>query len=168
LQDLAVLAPRRPDIGPQGLPVNRTAVAAGVGRADVGSGYRLVLKRGDLVRELTSAELSRLPQHGVTLPIACVEGWSAQAQWSGVRVSELMHLVDARPEDAVRVVSLERSGPYAVSELPAVFVQDPQTILALTLNGSELDLDHGYPGRIMAPNRPGVLQTKWVTRLEVV
>ncbi|WP_148668402.1 molybdopterin-dependent oxidoreductase, partial [Streptomyces sp. WAC05950] len=27
-------------------------------------------------------------------------------------------------------------------------------------------LDHGYPARIIAPNRPGVLQTKWVGRLE--
>ena len=28
-------------------------------------------------------------------------------------------------------------------------------------------LDHGFPARVIAPNRPGVLQTKWVTRLEV-
>ncbi|MGI8955066.1 MAG: molybdopterin-dependent oxidoreductase [Nocardioidaceae bacterium] len=30
-----------------------------------------------------------------------------------------------------------------------------------------MTLDHGYPCRIIAPNRPGVLQTKWVTKLEV-
>ena len=30
-----------------------------------------------------------------------------------------------------------------------------------------LDLDHGYPCRVIAPNRPGVLQTKWVASLEV-
>jgi DMSO/TMAO reductase YedYZ molybdopterin-dependent catalytic subunit len=39
--------------------------------------------------------------------------------------------------------------------------------LATSLNGEELDPDHGYPARIIAPNRPGVLQTKWVERIEV-
>ncbi len=28
-------------------------------------------------------------------------------------------------------------------------------------------IDHGYPVRLIAPNRPGVLQTKWVSRLDV-
>ena len=31
-----------------------------------------------------------------------------------------------------------------------------------------LHIDHGYPARLIAPNRPGVQQTKWVARLEVV
>jgi DMSO/TMAO reductase YedYZ molybdopterin-dependent catalytic subunit len=46
--------------------------------------------------------------------------------------------------------------------------RDPLTLLATGLNGDELDLDHGYPARLIAPNRPGVLQTKWVHRLEVI
>ena len=48
------------------------------------------------------------------------------------------------------------------------FADDDRTLLALALNGEPLALDHGYPARIIAPNRPGVLQTKWVTRLEVL
>ena len=54
------------------------------------------------------------------------------------------------------------------STLPAAHARDPLTLLALRLNGEVLDPDHGYPCRIIAPNRPGVLQTKWVTRLEVL
>ncbi|HEY0694783.1 MAG TPA: molybdopterin-dependent oxidoreductase, partial [Kribbella sp.] len=68
----------------------------------------------------------------------------------------------------VRVVSMEKGGFYATSELPPQFADDPLTLLALRLNGSELDLDHGFPARIIAPNRPGVLQTKWVHHLEVI
>ena len=41
----------------------------------------------------------------------------------------------------------------------------PRTLLATGLNGSPLDPDHGYPVRLIAPNRPGVLQTKWVTKV---
>jgi DMSO/TMAO reductase YedYZ molybdopterin-dependent catalytic subunit len=30
-----------------------------------------------------------------------------------------------------------------------------------------LSLDHGYPVRLIGPDRPGVLQTKWLSKLEV-
>ena len=29
-------------------------------------------------------------------------------------------------------------------------------------------MDHGYPVRLIAPDRPGVMQTKWVSRIEVL
>ena len=35
-------------------------------------------------------------------------------------------------------------------------------LLATHLNGERLDVDHGYPLRLIAPNRPGVLNTKWL------
>ena len=57
---------------------------------------------------------------------------------------------------------------YRLSVLPGEHTKDPLTLLALRLNGEVLDLDHGYPARIIAPSRPGVLQTKWVSRLEVL
>jgi DMSO/TMAO reductase YedYZ molybdopterin-dependent catalytic subunit len=38
----------------------------------------------------------------------------------------------------------------------------------LQINGETLRVDHGHPARLIAPNRPGVQQTKWVSRLEVV
>jgi len=40
-------------------------------------------------------------------------------------------------------------------------------LLATHLNGERLTLDHGYPVRLIAPDRAGVLNTKWVTRVEV-
>ena len=43
LRKLALLAPRRPDIGPQGFPVNRTARTAGVIDAAQSPDYRLVV-----------------------------------------------------------------------------------------------------------------------------
>jgi DMSO/TMAO reductase YedYZ molybdopterin-dependent catalytic subunit len=66
------------------------------------------------------------------------------------------------------VVSLEVRGAYRVMEMGREYAHDPLTLLALTLNGEVLSADHGFPARIIAPNRPGVLQTKWVTRLEVL
>jgi DMSO/TMAO reductase YedYZ molybdopterin-dependent catalytic subunit len=44
---------------------------------------------------------------------------------------------------------------------------DGDTLLALFLDGEPLHPDHGYPVRLIGPNRPGVLQTKWVSELRV-
>ena len=101
------------------------------------------------------------------LPIACVEGWSASATWTGVRVRDLLDLMGVPADRDVVVHSLQPAGAYRTTVLPANFAADPDTLLALRLNGLPLSLDHGFPCRLIAPNRPGVLQTKWVSRLEV-
>ncbi|MET8945814.1 molybdopterin-dependent oxidoreductase [Streptomyces sp. NPDC004542] len=166
LKDLTLLAPRHPDHGPQGLPVNRTAAAAGVGAIHDGR-YRLTVS-GPRPCTLTLDELRALPQHEVELPIACVEGWSKSAHWTGVRVADLLDRAGAPAHARVRVVSLQTRGGYRVSEMGHEHARDPLTLLALRLNGEELTPDHGYPVRLIAPNRPGVLQTKWVGRLEAL
>ncbi|GAA1532112.1 molybdopterin-dependent oxidoreductase [Kribbella lupini] len=162
---IAVLAPRKPNVGPQSLPVNRTAHDAGV--VPVGDDWRFTIS-GPQQLSWSLAELRSLQQSRSDLPIACVEGWSQGAVWEGIRVRDLLRLAGAPDHSTVRVVSMEKGGFYATSELPPQFAADPLTLLALKLNGSDLDLDHGFPARIIAPNRPGVLQTKWVHRLEVI
>ncbi len=166
LRRVSVLGVRSGD-GPQGLPVNKSARAAGVLESAVSPEFRLDIVHGDRTVSLTRADLERLPQTTADLPIACVEGWSASATWTGVRVHELLDLVDAPSGVPVKVMSLQEHGPYKATILPGNFAADDLTLLALRLDGETLDLDHGYPCRLIAPNRPGVLQTKWVTRLEV-
>jgi DMSO/TMAO reductase YedYZ molybdopterin-dependent catalytic subunit len=109
-----------------------------------------------------------MPQTDSTLPIACVEGWSATGDWRGVRLRDLLDLVEAPADVDVVATSLQRSGAFRSSQLPSQFVEDPLTLLALRLNGEPLSIDHGFPCRVIAPNRPGVLQTKWVRKLEVL
>lgn len=162
LRDVSPLA-WKSSRGPQGLPVNRTAGAARVREAAMDPGWRLQL--GDAMR-LSLAELERLPQTTAELPIACVEGWSQSATWTGVPIAELMKLAGADPNRPVRVISLEERGAYRTSILPETHTRG--SLLALRLNGERLSLDHGFPCRIIAPSRPGVLQTKWVHRLEVL
>ncbi|MFE2009124.1 molybdopterin-dependent oxidoreductase [Streptomyces sp. NPDC059491] len=167
LKAFDLLAPRHPDHGTQGLPVNRTAAAAGV-TVRLVRDWRLEVE-GRRPYVLTLDALRGLPQASARLPIACVEGWSAEADWSGVRVRDLVERAGGRPgRDALRVTSLEASGAYRVMDMGSEYAQDPLTLLALALNGQPLTLDHGFPARIIAPNRPGVLQTKWVHRLEVL
>ncbi|MFF5257900.1 molybdopterin-dependent oxidoreductase [Actinomadura viridis] len=169
LAKLAVLAPRRPGIGPQGLPVNKSAYAAGVVAVARDPGYRLHVT-GRVERELSFSleDLNALPSYTARLPIACVEGWSAVATWKGVRLRDLLHMAGVRQDARVRVESLERGGLYRTSWVAPPHWRDPLTLLALNVNGLPLDLDHGHPCRLIAPNRPGVLQTKWVHKVVVL
>jgi DMSO/TMAO reductase YedYZ molybdopterin-dependent catalytic subunit len=154
--------------GPQGVPINRSAVAAGVTDTARDPGFRLTLVRGDREVVLSRADLEAMRQRTHALPIACVEGWSAAATWTGVRFSELLDLVGAPHDARVKLVSLQQRGAFGTTELPASFARDGLTLMALRLNGEVLDIDHGYPCRLIAPDRPGVFQTKWVTRIEVL
>jgi DMSO/TMAO reductase YedYZ molybdopterin-dependent catalytic subunit len=112
--------------------------------------------------------LNALPQHTAELPIACVEGWSSGAVWGGIRLRDLVMLAGGDPERAtVLVESLQRHGRYRTGTVPPEHVRDPLTLIALRIGGQVLHPDHGYPARLIAPNRPGVLQTKWVGRISV-
>jgi DMSO/TMAO reductase YedYZ molybdopterin-dependent catalytic subunit len=168
LRRLALLAPRRPDTGPQGFPVNRTAATAGVVESARSAEYRLRVE-GKVRRKLvfTRDELRSMPQHEATLPISCVGGWSTTQRWRGVRVRDLLERAGADSDAEVRVHSLQRRRAYRFSDLNRWHAHDPDTLLALEVNGEPLGIDHGYPLRLIGPNRPGVMQTKWVTRLVV-
>ena len=167
LRKVSVFGVRSGD-GPEDIPINKSAVSAGVIAKATHPAYALKLVNGDKTLSLTRAQLEAMPQTTATLPIACVEGWSASGDWTGVRVSDLLAMVDAPEDGDIQVESLQPSGAYTVTELQRQFAHDPLTLLALGLNGETLSIDHGYPCRIIAPDRPGVLQTKWVATMSVL
>ncbi|NQX13558.1 molybdopterin-dependent oxidoreductase [Microbacteriaceae bacterium VKM Ac-2855] len=165
---LNLFGPRRSGIGPQALPVNRTAQAAEVVEAASSPNWSLTLTNGGVSKALDAAQLRALPQYEVRLPIACVEGWSQNANWRGPRLKDLLALVDAPQDAMVRIVSLQTNSMYGRTSMTPEFIRDDLTLVALDLEGDPLDLDHGYPARIIAPARPGVLQTKWLSEIVVL
>lgn len=167
LRRVSVFGVRSGD-GPGGIPINKSAKAAGVTATAVSPAYVLTVVYGDSAVRLSRDDLLALTQREETLPIACVEGWSASGTWSGVRMRDLLDLVDAPRGRDLEISSLQERGAFRRSTLQGNFADDERTLLALMLEGEALSIDHGYPARIIAPNRPGVLQTKWVNRIEVV
>jgi DMSO/TMAO reductase YedYZ molybdopterin-dependent catalytic subunit len=168
LSPISALAQRRPRQGPQGLPVNKSAIGAGVVELARDPAYRLAVEGAvPRPRTFTLDELRSLPHHEATLPIACVEGWSASARWRGVQLRELLSLCGAPDDAELTVESLQPRGLYRTSTVNRLQAQDRDTLLALELNGEPLHIDHGFPLRLIGPNRPGVQQTKWVSRLVV-
>ncbi|WP_066593150.1 molybdopterin-dependent oxidoreductase [Cryobacterium arcticum] len=163
-----VFGPRKKGVGPQGVPVNRTSAQAKVATAAMAADWVLTVAHGGTERSFSRAELAELPQTAVDLPIACVEGWSQMASWRGVRLRDLVDLVGASADADFRIISLEQRGGFKQTEMGREYVRDSLTLVALELNGGVLDLEHGYPARMIAPGRPGVLQTKWLSRIEAI
>jgi len=168
LDAVNVFGPRKKGVGPQGVPVNRTSAQAKVATAALSADWVLTLAVGDTERSFSRADLAALPQTDVDLPIACVEGWSQMAAWRGVRLRDLVDAAGGSPESDLRLISLEQRGGFRQTEMGSEYVRDPLTLVALELNGETLDLEHGYPARMIAPGRPGVLQTKWLSRIEAI
>ncbi|MER5178735.1 molybdopterin-dependent oxidoreductase [Streptomyces sp. NPDC002896] len=180
LRRTALLAPHGggdPGTGPNGFQINKTPAAVGLTARDLDAGvdgsgdgtWRLTVEGPAGAVRLTRADLLRMPQYSVALPIACVEGWSTSDQWwRGVRLRDLAELAgyegDAAP--GVLVESLQRRGAFRMAALRDNQVRDPRSLLALQVNGEDLTPDHGYPARVIVPAAPGVHNTKWVARLK--
>lgn len=169
LRRTAVLAPRgrNPGSGPNGFQINRTTTAVHIRQRDLGESWRLTVRGADRSVTLTLAQVRALPQHRSALPIACVEGWSTDDQeWEGVRLLDLAGLAGHEDDPpGVFVESVQLAGSFRAVALRANQVRDPRSLLALRVNGAVLSPDHGYPARVIVPNAPGVMNTKWVRRL---
>jgi DMSO/TMAO reductase YedYZ molybdopterin-dependent catalytic subunit len=163
----ALLAPRGQVLGsgPNDFQINKTAAAVGVTPEMTGARWRLQLRGGPRPITLDRAQLLALPQHTAALPIACVEGWSTQNQlWTGVRLRDLARLA-GRPRPATVFVESLEQGVFGSARLRRNQILDPDSLLALRVNGADLSLDHGYPARVIVPANPGVHNTKWVSTM---
>jgi hypothetical protein len=119
------------------------------------SSWRLSL--GD--RRLTLTDLGRYRQETVRATLDCTSGWYATQDWTGV---PLRDLVRAGPDDRSIVV---RSVTGYWVRLP---IDDLDSLLLATAAGGvDLDRGHGYPVRLVAPNRRGYWWVKWVTAVEL-
>jgi DMSO/TMAO reductase YedYZ molybdopterin-dependent catalytic subunit len=170
LRRTALLAPHGQDVsGANGdFQINKTAASAGVAAAKTGPSWRLRLvsedQPGHARAVLSRADLLGLEQQTVSLPIACVEGWSTDNQtWTGIRLSDLARMAGVPSPSSVLVQSLQHGGGFSQAVLSAGQIMDPDSLLALRVNGADLTLDHGYPARVIVPACPGVHCTKWVT-----
>ena len=164
LEPIGLLAIRRWRQGPQQVPVNRTAEQAAIIPAATATDWMLRVD-GPRPYVITLDDLARATLTEDRLPINCVEGWSVGASWRGLSLLELVVRAGGGPDSTVRVVSLEPAGIFNASEIGGP--QLGRALLATHLNGERLDLDHGYPLRLIAPNRAGVLNTKWLAKVEV-
>src|SRR6202012_3308069 len=126
--------------------------------------YRLSIS-GPKPFELTLGEIEALPTVDRVIPLACVEGWSVSARWIGPTLLSLVERAGGDRNSTVQVTSIEANGIYNNSRIFGPQLQN--AVLATHLNGERLTVDHGYPIRLIAPDRAGVLNTKWLKTIEI-
>jgi DMSO/TMAO reductase YedYZ molybdopterin-dependent catalytic subunit len=99
-------------------------------------------------------------------------GAVGQAEWSGVRLADLLDRAGVRP-GAAHLHFLGGDAPpnpkipAFVRSIPIDRARDPGTILALRMNGEPLPTIHGGPARLVVPGWAGNNWTKWVRRIVV-
>jgi len=108
-------------------------------------------------RSLSYDELSSFGD-GVTATLDCTGGFYSTQRWEGARLDRLVGKSDGV---SIRVVS---STGYArrfpIEQVGTLF-------LAMRFGGQPLDADHGFPARLVAPDRRGFWWVKWVVAVEV-
>ena len=97
----------------------------------------------------------------VTARLDCTSGWYADADWSGVRLAELIAADELGAATSLVVTSVtgyRRTFPIA----------DAGSLwLATRCQGRLLDAGHGAPVRLVAPGRRGLLVGQWVASVEL-
>jgi DMSO/TMAO reductase YedYZ molybdopterin-dependent catalytic subunit len=119
----------------------------------------------DRPRSFSLPELRALPARSQITHLACEEGWSFIAQWTGVPLSHVLQL--AGIQDRARFVvydSLEKGWGDAVDMADALH---PQTLLTYSMNGADLPVGHGGPLRMRVPRQLGYKSVKFIARLTV-
>jgi DMSO/TMAO reductase YedYZ molybdopterin-dependent catalytic subunit len=119
-------------------------------------------------------ELKRLPAESHIILHACEEGWSYIAEWTGVRLSHVLDLVETRPE--ARLVGFipfanhnQNTGAVRVlwDSIDMADALHPQTLLAYGMNGGALPADHGAPVRLRMSRQLGYKNTKYLYKIVV-
>ncbi|GLR60346.1 molybdopterin-binding protein [Rhizobium indigoferae] len=129
----------------------------------------------DKPMQLSLAELRALPTRTQITRHDCVEGWSAIGKWTGVPLGALLQAAGLKPEARYIVFhcadeyekTLDGSGWYYES-IDLVDAFHPQTILAHTMNGRDLEVAHGAPLRLRVERQLGYKQAKYLTGIEAV
>jgi DMSO/TMAO reductase YedYZ molybdopterin-dependent catalytic subunit len=111
------------------------------------------------------ADLKSYPSRSHITELACEEGWSYIAEWIGVPLSQVLHLVGVHPQARYVVyVSMELDTWDSIDMADALH---PQTLLCYGMNGSDLPVPHGGPLRMRLPRQVGYKNKKFITRLTV-
>jgi DMSO/TMAO reductase YedYZ molybdopterin-dependent catalytic subunit len=111
------------------------------------------------------AELKSYPSRSQITHLACEEGWSYIAEWTGVPLSQILDLAGTSPEARdVVYFSIERGWWDSIDMADAMH---PQTLIAYGMNGGELPVANGGPLRLRVPRQLGYKNVKYITRLTV-
>lgn len=89
------------------------------------------------------------------------------ALWEGVSLRDVLNLAAVDPR-TVEIVSQGADFERMNRGLPLAVANDPDTLVAWSMNGAPLTPEHGAPVRLFVPGWAGIASTKWLTSLTAV
>ncbi len=111
------------------------------------------------------AQLKSHPSRSQITQLACEEGWSYIAEWTGVPLSHVLELVGIQPQ--ARYVVYFSIDPDWWESIDMADAFHPQTFIAYGLNGDELPVGNGGPLRLRLPRQLGYKSVKFITHMTV-
>jgi hypothetical protein len=114
---------------------------------------------------LTYENLTAQPTVSEVAKLQCVSGPSGTANWTGVRLNNILAMAGVKP-GATEIVFYGADGYTSSLNWPSENTTD--VLLAFGMNGVPLPLDQGYPLRVVAPNELGYKWVKWVYQIQIV
>ncbi|MCU0504350.1 MAG: molybdopterin-dependent oxidoreductase [Chloroflexi bacterium] len=113
----------------------------------------------DDLRAMPSAEDHRTLMC-ISYDLLAGDRYIGNQRWRGFPVADLLDRAGVRPE--ARFVVWRSADDYAES-LPIDVARDPGTWIVFEMDGRPLDADHGFPARVLIPDRFGMKGPKWLT-----
>ena len=112
------------------------------------------------------ADLKSFPVRSHITSLACEEGWSYVAEWTGVPLSQVLERVGTLPR--ARYVAYESIQEGWAGSIDMDDALHPQTLITHTFNGADLPYGHGGPLRMRVPRQLGYKSVKFITHIQVV
>jgi DMSO/TMAO reductase YedYZ molybdopterin-dependent catalytic subunit len=117
--------------------------------------------------QLSWDELRALPATTLTTDIHCVTKWSKfDTTWTGVRFRDLLSAAGGAAPGARFVVGHAEYGYTA--NLPLEELLGDDVLVAYAYEGEDLEPQHGYPVRLVVPQRYFWKSVKWLRGIELV
>lgn len=120
---------------------------------------------------MLSTQWLALPRVTLIADFHCVTTWSYRAiAWGGVRFREVYErtmLPGIRPGTQISWVVFKCQDGYRTI-LPLADALADEVLLADTMNGAPLSLEHGAPVRVVAPAHYGYKNAKHIDRIELL
>ena len=110
-------------------------------------------------------QLKSYPSRSQITQLACEEGWSYVAEWTGVPLSHVLEAAGIQPQ--ARYVVYFSIDPDWWDSIDMGDALHPQTYLAYGMNGGELSVGNGGPLRMRVPRQLGYKSVKFITRISV-
>ncbi|MEM0380303.1 MAG: molybdopterin-dependent oxidoreductase [Desulfurococcaceae archaeon] len=128
------------------------------------SNWRIEIK-GEVENEfdMNLADLYTLGLKTIKTSFHCVTGWSIdEVEFTGPLLRNIIER--AKPRESVKWIYVECLDNYSTI-IPIDEALNDDAVIAIEMNGKPLEIEHGYPARLVIPQLYGWKSAKWVNRL---